>query len=77
MLETGRRTYAFDGFQIDTQRRLLLREGEIVPLTSKAFELLLALIESEGRELSKEELMQRVWPDQIVEDANLTVTFYS
>jgi DNA-binding winged-HTH domains len=53
---------------------VLLRDNEQVPLPSKGFDLLLALVESEGCELSKEELMQRVWADQIVEDANLTVT---
>ncbi len=74
MLETGRTIYGFDEFRIDTQKRRLGREGEVIPLTSKAFDLLLALVESGGREISKDELMQRVWPDQIVEDANLTVT---
>lgn len=66
--------YAFDRFEVDTQRRLLLREGAQVSLTSKAFELLLALIESGGREITKDELMERVWPRQMLEDANLTVT---
>jgi len=74
MLETDRTIYGFDEFRIDTQKRRLGREGEVIPLTSKAFDLLLALVESGGREVSKDELMQRVWPDQIVEDANLTVT---
>lgn len=66
--------YAFDRFQIDTQRRLLLRDSQPVQLTSKAFDLLLALIESSGREITKDELMETVWSNQIVEDANLTVT---
>lgn len=66
--------YAFDRFQIDPQKRLLLRDGEPVQLTSKAFDLLIALIESEGREITKDELMGKIWRDQIVEDANLTVT---
>jgi len=66
--------YAFDKFQIDVQKRLLLRDGQPVQLTSKAFDLLLALIESGGREITKDELMEKIWHDQIVEDANLTVT---
>ena len=45
-----------------------------MPLTSKTFDLLLALVENHGREITKEELMERVWGDQIVEDGNLTVT---
>jgi DNA-binding winged helix-turn-helix (wHTH) protein/TolB-like protein/Tfp pilus assembly protein PilF len=74
MPEETRTIYSFDGFIIDLNRRVLLREGQPVQLTSKAFDLLLALVESHGRELGKEELMERVWANQIVEDANLTVT---
>ncbi len=74
MLEPDRMTYSFDGFQLDPHKRLLLRDGHAVQLSSKAFDLLLALVESGGREISKDELMERVWADQIVEDANLTVT---
>jgi len=70
----NRTKFAFDRFEIDTQKRLLLRDGQPVQLTSKAFDLLLALIESGGREITKDELMERVWANQIVEDANLTVT---
>lgn len=51
-----------------------MRNGETIQLSSKAFDLLLALIQSGGREVTKEELMENVWGDQIVEDANLTVT---
>jgi DNA-binding winged helix-turn-helix (wHTH) protein/TolB-like protein/Flp pilus assembly protein TadD len=74
MVEENHTIYRFDRFTIDAVRRVLLRDDEQVPLPSKAFDLLLTLVESKGRELSKEELMQRVWADQIVEDANLTVT---
>jgi DNA-binding winged helix-turn-helix (wHTH) protein/TolB-like protein/Flp pilus assembly protein TadD len=66
--------YSFDGFIVDPNRRVLLRYGQSIQLTAKAFDLLLALVESQGRELSKEELMERIWTNQIVEDANLTVT---
>src|SRR5437016_1496598 len=74
MLEPERMIYNFDGFQLDARKRLLLRGGQPVQLKSKVFELLLALVQSGGREITKEELMERVWADQIVEDANLTVT---
>ena len=74
MLETRRTIYVFEEFQIDAQKRILWRAGQTVPLTSKAFELLLALVENHGRELTKEELMERIWGDQIVEEGNLTVT---
>jgi DNA-binding winged helix-turn-helix (wHTH) protein/TolB-like protein/Flp pilus assembly protein TadD len=73
MLEQNRTIYSFDGFTLDPHRRVLLRDGQPVQLTSKAFDLLLVLIESGGREVTKDELMERIWADQIVEDANLTV----
>src|SRR5215831_1344503 len=74
MAEENHSIYSFDGFTVDAVRRVVLRDDQQVPLPSRAFDLLLALVESGGRELSKEELMQRIWADQIVEDANLTVT---
>src|SRR5262245_36344693 len=74
MLEADRTTYAFEEFEVDPQKRLLWRGGRTVPLTSKAFDLLLALVENKDREVSKEELIERVWGDQIVEEGNLTVT---
>jgi DNA-binding winged helix-turn-helix (wHTH) protein len=61
MLETRRTIYVFEEFQIDAQKRILWRRGQTVPLTSRAFELLLALVENHGRELTKEELMERIW----------------
>ena len=73
MLDPGQMTYSFNGFQLDARRRLLLRRGRPVQISSKGFEVLLALVENHERELSKDELMERVWRDQIVEDANLTV----
>src|SRR5262249_858612 len=42
-----------------------------VPLTPKAFDLLLALVERHGRLLEKDELLKKVWPDTFVEEANL------
>ena len=74
MPDETRTIYSFDGFIVDPHKRVLLRDGQLIQLTAKVFDLLLALLESHGREVSKEELMQRVWANQIVEDANLTVT---
>jgi DNA-binding winged helix-turn-helix (wHTH) protein/TolB-like protein/Flp pilus assembly protein TadD len=65
--------YEFGRFRFDPAERLLLREGKSVPLTPKAFEILQILIQSNGRLLSKEDLMRQVWPDSFVEEANLTV----
>jgi DNA-binding winged helix-turn-helix (wHTH) protein/TolB-like protein/Tfp pilus assembly protein PilF len=65
--------YRFDDFRLDAPNRRLLRGGRPVALPSKAFDLLLALVESNGRLVGKDELFERVWPDQIVEESNLTV----
>ena len=54
--------------------QFLLREGDTpVPLGSRALEILIALLERRGELVSKQELMARVWPNVIVEPANLTV----
>ena len=65
--------YDFDSFRIDTRERVLLRDGEMVQLTPKAFETLLVLIENNNRVIEKDELMKRIWPDTFVEEANLAV----
>ena len=63
--------YAFGPFQLDIAERLLWREGVRVPLTDKAFDMLIALIGRGGRLATKEELLSEVWPDTIVEENNL------
>jgi TolB-like protein/DNA-binding winged helix-turn-helix (wHTH) protein len=65
--------YEFGPFRVDALRRTLLREGNQVRLPAKAFEILLVLLEEKGRLVEKDELMQRVWPDTVVEENNLTV----
>jgi DNA-binding winged helix-turn-helix (wHTH) protein len=51
--------------------RVLLRDGQPVALTPKAFDLLAFLVANPGRLLTKDELLQAVWPDTIVEESNL------
>src|SRR5262245_22539529 len=63
--------YEFGPFRLDLKERLLLRENESVSLIPKAFDLLVALVESGGRLVEKDELMRRVWPDSFVEEGNL------
>jgi len=65
--------YDFGPFSVDAHRRLLLREGARVRLPAKAFEILLVLLEENGRLVEKDELLKRVWPDVVVEENNLTV----
>ena len=64
--------YEFDHFRIDAKHRFLIREGEVVQLKPKVFDTLMVLVESAGRIVTKDELMQAVWGDTIVEENNLT-----
>jgi DNA-binding winged helix-turn-helix (wHTH) protein/TolB-like protein len=65
--------YEFHEFHFDPANHLLAIGGNPVPLTPKAFEILLVLVQNGGRLTTKEELMKKVWPDSFVEEANLTV----
>src|SRR5215469_3226163 len=65
--------YEFHEFLFDPANHLLTTGGSPVPLTPKAFEILLVLVQNGGRLTTKEELMTKVWPDSFVEEANLTV----
>jgi DNA-binding winged helix-turn-helix (wHTH) protein len=64
--------YEFGPFQLNVVERLLLRNREPVSLSPKAFDLLLALVESHGHLLEKDELLRHLWPDMFVEEANLS-----
>lgn len=70
------KNYFFEDYQIDASRNLLLHQpdGEAVALTSKAFQVLLLLVENHGELVTKNDLMARVWQDSFVEEANLTQT---
>ncbi len=63
--------YAFGPFELHADDRLLTHHGEIVPLTPKALDTLLILVERKGHVVSKDELLERVWPDSFVEQNNL------
>jgi DNA-binding winged helix-turn-helix (wHTH) protein/TolB-like protein len=65
--------YEFGGFRLDPGQHLLLHQGEPVLLAPKAFELLVVLIQSDGRLQTKDDLMRQLWPNSFVEEANLTV----
>lgn len=69
--------YDFGAFRVDPGKRLLLREGQPVALTAKAFDTLLALVENRGRVLEKDELMRLVWPDTVVEESNLSQNVFT
>ena len=65
------RCYRFGSFTVDPSERRLEYNGACVVLTPKAFETLLLLLENGGHLLGKEHLMRSLWPDSIVEEANL------
>jgi TolB-like protein/DNA-binding winged helix-turn-helix (wHTH) protein/Flp pilus assembly protein TadD len=69
--------YEFGPYRLDTAEQLLLRNGEPVPLTPKAFETLVALVERSGHLVEKDELMKVVWSDAFVEESNLTNNVYA
>ena len=65
--------FRFSEFELDVTKRLLLRDGEPVSLSPKTLDLLVVLIESRGEVVTKDELLEKVWPDQIIEEGNLKV----
>lgn len=66
--------FEFEEYCLEVKEKVLLRAGKPVPLTPKAFDLLLALVENHGRIIEKSELMNRVWTERFVEENNLTFT---
>jgi len=66
--------YAFGPFRLEPEECRLQRDGLLVPLTPKAFAMLLVLVRNSGSLVDKEFLMQELWPDAFVEEANLTFT---
>jgi len=69
--------YSFGPFVLDPAERVLLRDGQPVPLPPKALETLLALVEKRRHVIEKAELLQRVWPDTFVEEATLAQNIFT
>jgi len=67
------RRYCFGRFEIHARDRRLLNDGKTVPISNRSFDVLLMLIERAGDLVSKEELLERVWPGLVVEENNLHV----
>jgi Tol biopolymer transport system component/DNA-binding winged helix-turn-helix (wHTH) protein len=63
--------YEFGGFRLNPAERLLVRDGQAVPLTPKAFDLLVYFVEHPGRLIEKGTLLEALWPGVAVEEANL------
>jgi TolB-like protein/DNA-binding winged helix-turn-helix (wHTH) protein len=70
--------YEFAGFRVDTtQRRLLDASGEVVPLSSRAFDVLVQLVRHGGELLDKGKLLAAVWPGTVVEEGSLTQCIFT
>ncbi len=68
--------YEFDSFRIDPEERVLLQSGTPIPLSPKAFEILVILVQHSERVVLKDDLMKMLWPDSFVEEANLTQNIF-
>jgi eukaryotic-like serine/threonine-protein kinase len=68
--------YEFGPFRVDPAQRVLLRDGRIVPLQPKAFEILLLLVRNPKRLIGKEELLATIWPGLVVEESNLSQNIF-
>ena len=76
MSEQTKQFYAFGPFRLDSDKRVLVREGMPVPLAPKAADTLLVLVKNAGHMVKKEELMAWVWPDAFVEEGNLNKSIF-
>jgi predicted ATPase/DNA-binding winged helix-turn-helix (wHTH) protein/Tol biopolymer transport system component len=68
--------YSFDRFKLDGEKLMLYRDGEELVLAPKIIKTLAVLIENRGSILSKDELIEKVWDDSIVEESNLSQNLY-
>ncbi len=69
--------YEFGPFRLDPTERLLLRDGHPIPVTPKAFDLLMVLVQRSGHLIEKRELLEAVWPASFVEEGNLCVMVHA
>ena len=70
-------SYEFGPFRLEPATRRLLRQGEPLPLTPKAFDTLLFLVQNRERVVEKEEVLRRLWPDTVVEESNLAQNVFT
>ena len=67
------RLYYFDDFVLDARGRNLAKNGSIIKLTAKSFDLLQLLVQNHGKIVAREEILEKVWPEEFVEDSNVNV----
>lgn len=71
MSKPEKQFYEFGKFRVDVSERRLLRDGELIPLPPKAFEMLLALIQNSGHLLTRQQLLKTIWANTFVDENNL------
>src|SRR6266481_1715104 len=74
MSQTFGEKFEFGGFTFDTKESVLRRADLIVPLTPKALQALELLLRNSGQVVSRQEMIEALWPNAYVEESNLTVT---
>jgi DNA-binding winged helix-turn-helix (wHTH) protein/TolB-like protein/Tfp pilus assembly protein PilF len=77
MSQSAQVLYEFGPFRLDPSQELLAEGTRKVPLTPKAYQTLMVLVENRGRTLGKDELLQKVWPDAFVEEATLAQNIFT
>ncbi|MGB7922604.1 MAG: winged helix-turn-helix domain-containing protein [Pyrinomonadaceae bacterium] len=75
--ESKARCFNFKNFTLDLEKRLLLRDGEPVPLTPKAFDTLALLVRRSGHVVGKDELLDEIWPDAFVEESTIAQNVFT
>src|ERR1700691_813880 len=68
--------FEFGPYVLDSAQMLLRRDGSMIQLQPRAVEMLLVLVRRRGEVVSKQELMEAVWPDSFVEEGNLTQNIF-
>jgi Tol biopolymer transport system component/DNA-binding winged helix-turn-helix (wHTH) protein len=77
MDEQAKDLFEFGDFHLDAAERCLLHNGELIPLTPKAFDTLLVLVKRSGHVVTKDELLEEVWPDAFVEEATVVQNVFT
>jgi len=69
--------FEFEQYRLDPAQRTLSRDGQSIPLTPKATDILLVLLKHAGQLVEKEKLINEVWPDSFVEESNVTQNIFT
>ena len=72
-----KRIYEFGPYRLDSEEKVLTRDGQAVPIQPKDLETLLVLVERAGHLVNKDELMEKVWPGVFIEEGNLSKRIFN